>query len=209
MKNIKALNDLGRVQLSKSFFMREFLYSEIANFHGMPNIPEDPDLAVKVGRSICTELLEPLQDAFGRIAIRSAYRSKSINGFGNQMQKDGKKDYNCSSNEANYAKHIWEMPDKNGNIGGTVCIVVPSFIPLYESGVSWTELALWIHDHLPYSSMYFFPINAAFNLTWSETPERTIKSYVKPRRIADIPGVDLSGRSHEDLYQGLGPILQK
>jgi len=25
--------------------MRDFLYSEIANFHGLPYIPDDPDLA--------------------------------------------------------------------------------------------------------------------------------------------------------------------
>ena len=28
------------------FFMREFLYGEIANIHGMTNLPQDPDLVV-------------------------------------------------------------------------------------------------------------------------------------------------------------------
>ncbi len=41
-----GLEELGRVRLSKSFYMRDFLYSEIANFYGIPNIPDDPDLAV-------------------------------------------------------------------------------------------------------------------------------------------------------------------
>ena len=42
---VSALDDLGRVRLSSSFYMREFLYSEVANLHGIANIPDDPELA--------------------------------------------------------------------------------------------------------------------------------------------------------------------
>lgn len=45
-------------------------YSEIANFHGIPNIPDDPDLAIEAGRRLCEALLEPLYRTFGGIAIR-------------------------------------------------------------------------------------------------------------------------------------------
>ena len=55
--------------------MRDFLHSEIANLHGIPNIPDDPELAILPGRRLCGELLERLQAAFGRVAIRSAYRA--------------------------------------------------------------------------------------------------------------------------------------
>ena len=44
--SVAALTELGRVRLSEHFFMREMLYSEVANFHGMVNIPDDPDLAI-------------------------------------------------------------------------------------------------------------------------------------------------------------------
>ena len=74
-QSINALEELGRIRLSKSFFMRDFLYSEISNFYKIPNIPDDPDLAIKAGTKLCEELLEPLQETFGRIEIRSAYRS--------------------------------------------------------------------------------------------------------------------------------------
>ena len=47
-QSVDALENLGRVRLSPSFFMRDFLYSEIANFYGVQNIPEDPDLAIEV-----------------------------------------------------------------------------------------------------------------------------------------------------------------
>ncbi len=69
---IKALEKLGRVRLSRSFFMRDFLHSEISNFYGIPNLPEDPGLAIAAGRRLCGDLLEPLRDSFGGLAIRSA-----------------------------------------------------------------------------------------------------------------------------------------
>ena len=42
-----SLETFGRVRLSKYFFMRDFMFSEISGFHGRPNIPENPDLAIK------------------------------------------------------------------------------------------------------------------------------------------------------------------
>lgn len=37
-----ALEKLGRERLSPNFFFRDFLYSEIANYHGIPNLPHPP-----------------------------------------------------------------------------------------------------------------------------------------------------------------------
>ena len=89
--SVAALDNLGRVQLSKTFFMRDFLYSETGHLHGLSNIPQNPDLAIEVGTKLCENLLEPLQDHFGRLGIRSAYRSKEVNGFGNSRMKAKKK----------------------------------------------------------------------------------------------------------------------
>lgn len=108
---MRGLEDLGRVRLSKSFFMRDFLYSEISNNYGLPNIPDDPDLAIGVGTKLCEELLEPLSHTFGGISIRSAYRSCEVNGFGNKNK------LNCSSNERSYADHIWDRRDGEGYMG--------------------------------------------------------------------------------------------
>jgi len=58
-QTVSALETLGRVRLSKSFFMRDFLYSEIANFHGKQNIPVNPDLAITNGTRLCEELWNP------------------------------------------------------------------------------------------------------------------------------------------------------
>jgi hypothetical protein len=81
--SMRGLEELGRVRLSPSFFMRDFLYSEIANFYGIPKVP-DPDLAIEAGRRLCAELLQPMQQTFGRIAIRSACRSAEVTDYGNK-----------------------------------------------------------------------------------------------------------------------------
>lgn len=81
LKTVTSLDSLGRVRLSPNFWMREFLYSDVANFHGMPNVPDDPDLAIMVGKRLCEGLLEPLHRTFGKVLIRSAFRSCSVNDF--------------------------------------------------------------------------------------------------------------------------------
>ena len=68
--SVKSLEALGRVRLSENFFMRDFLYSEIANLYRLSNIPDDPDLAIAAGKKLCAELLEPLREQFLRISIR-------------------------------------------------------------------------------------------------------------------------------------------
>jgi hypothetical protein len=77
-QTIRAAEDFGRIRLSKSFFMRDFLYSDIARIEGMRNFPDDPGLAIAAGSQLCEQLLEPLQATFGRLAIRSAYRGKYL-----------------------------------------------------------------------------------------------------------------------------------
>jgi hypothetical protein len=64
-KSVKTLEDFGRIRLSKSFFMRDFLHSEISQVESIPNIPDDPDLAVLAGGSLCKHVLEPLQEKLG------------------------------------------------------------------------------------------------------------------------------------------------
>lgn len=80
--SVVGLESLGRERRSRHFFMRDFLYSEIGNFHQIQNLPDDPSLALHTGRKLATELLEPLVETFGPIAVRSAYRSPAVNGYG-------------------------------------------------------------------------------------------------------------------------------
>src|SRR5690348_14458579 len=168
--SVRGLEQLGRVRLSSSFFMRDFLHSDIADLHGIPNIPDDPDLAIAAGRRLCEELLEPLQAAFGRLAIRSAYRAPGVNAFGNAHG------LSCASNERNYARHIWDRQDARG------C------------------MAWWIYDHLPYSELQFFPKLAAFNIGWHERPKRRIDSFIHPRGCLTRPGMENHAGVHSHAY---------
>lgn len=174
---VGALEELGRVRLSDSFFMRDFLYSEISQIEAIPNIPDNPELAIEAGTQLCQLLLEPLQARFGRIAIRSAYRSPAVNAKGAENGNQ----YSCAANEKNHAQHIWDHPDQDGYLGAMACIVVPALLPWYETHKDWTPLAWWIHANLPYTSQFWFPRLAAFNLGWRANPavKQSIQTYVE------------------------------
>ncbi|MCI5048580.1 MAG: hypothetical protein MRY59_13850 [Aquisalinus sp.] len=191
---IKSLEQLGRVRLSPSFFMRDMLYSEISNFCGIPNIPDDPDLAIAAGTKLCEELLEPLQAQFGRISIRSAYRSPAINQYGNENV------LGCASNENNYARHIWDRHDADGHMGAMATVVVNKFIPYFEETGDWQAMAWWIHDNLPYGSLIFYPKYAAFNIGWHEKPLRKINSFIAPKGCLTKPGMDNHEGPHDKAY---------
>jgi hypothetical protein len=197
---VHALEDFGRIRLSKSFFMRDFLYSEISQIEGIPNIPTDLLLAEEVGRQLCQNVLEPIQDKFGRISIRSAYRSSAVNARGAENNNQ----YKCAMNKTNFARHIWDERDaQNGGKGAMVCIVVNSFIPYYERTKNWSALAWWIHDHVPaYSEMEFFPTFAAFNISYHENPIKKITSVFQPKKgILTRPGMPNFDGSHEAEYE--------
>ena len=206
----EQLDALGRHRLSTNFYMREFLHTEIGAWFGIKNVPEKPELAVAMGERLCIELLEPLQTAFGKIHVRSGYRSLEVNAFGNERQ------LNCASNEKNFAGHIWDHPDAAGHYGATACIVVPALADYIEQGGSWTQMAWWVHDHLPYSSLCFFAKQGAFNINWHESPVREISSYAAPKGTLTRAGManhlGLHAAEYADLLTYLahgkpGPLI--
>jgi hypothetical protein len=189
-RSMWSLEKFGRARLSKHFYMRDFLMSEISAFHGIPNIPDEPDKAIEYGTRLCENLLDPLEETFGRVAIRSGYRSATLNTYGNENK------LNCARSDNPIECHIWDWA--GSPIAGT-SLVIPWFADQYDQGRDWRDLAWWVHDHLPYSEMWFFPKLAAFNLVWRPEPLRTISSYIAPRgmllRAGDTPAEDLASRA--------------
>ena len=104
-----GLDKLGRIPLSRYFHMREFLYSEIAVHYGVRNVPDDIDRAVESGRELCRLLLDPLQDAFGRVHIRSGYRSRAVN-------REGVGKHNCAAD--NDGAHTWDFASSDTGRAG-------------------------------------------------------------------------------------------
>jgi hypothetical protein len=194
-RTVRSAEAFGRVRLSQSFFMRDFLFSEIAAIHGFTNLPDDLPLAIAAGRALCEQLLEPLQATFGRLAIRSSYRSPEVNAYSNA------RGLNCAANERDLARHIWDRRDARG-MGAMACIVVPWLVDRIATGTSWQAMAWWIHDHLPYSELQFFPKLCAFNIGWHEAPRRTIYSFISPRGYLTRPGMPNHAGDHRRFYPG-------
>jgi hypothetical protein len=198
---VRAAEAFSRVRLSRNFFMRDFLYSEISAIHGLRNLPDDPDLAIAAGRKLCENLLEPLQATFGRLGVRSAYRSPQVNAFGSRHS------LSCASNEKNLARHIWDRRSSDGGMGALASVVVPWLIDQCDPISRWISIAWWIHDNLPYSELQFFPKLTAFNIGWHENPKRTIYSFVRPRGFLTKPGFPNHAGDHSGFYPGF-PVLQ-
>jgi hypothetical protein len=166
----RQLEKLGRVRLSEHFYMRQFLYSEIAVAFGIVNVPDDPDLALEAGTRLCENILEPLVREFGPIVIRSGFRSARLNALGNAQG------LNCAKNEKNHAYHIWDHRDTDGHMGAAACLFIPAFNDERTSLTTWQELAWWIDGNLPYHRLTFFTHGHAFNIGWHERPRREIFS---------------------------------
>lgn len=173
----EGLDRLGRIQLSRSFHLREFLYSEIAMHYGIRNVPDAGRVeeAVYAGTRLCELLLEPLQDRFGRIHVRSGYRSRAVNTAGVGR-------HNCAADNDGF--HTWDWPSSRHGRGATACISIPAVSRVVLSGeVRFEALAWWIHDHLAdWSFMEFFATHkhsdeVCFNLGWHEEPLKTITNW--------------------------------
>ena len=134
------------------------------------------------------------------IHLRSGFRSVEVNAFGNIHN------LNCAQNEKDFAGHIWDRRDSAGRMGACVTVVVPWFLDEFGRTGDWRPLAWWVHDHLPYHHMMFFPKLAAFNLTWRQEPERLIYSHANPKGWLTKPGMPGHSGSHADRYPGFPPL---
>lgn len=197
----KELESLGRIRLSPNFYLREFLHSEIAQVNGFINAPQDPALAIQAGTALCEQVLEPIRAAWGKVHIRSGYRSAEVNDFGNRNRM------NCASNVRNAAAHIWDERDDDGQYGATACIVLPAYHDYFERTGDWASLAWWVHHHIPaYHEMCFFKEQCAFNIRWYEGSDgkQSIKTYLSNPDTGDKSALMSRGKMHA-LYQSRSP----
>ena len=133
--------------------------------------------------------------------MRSGYRSAALNRFGNEHA------LNCARNDNPIECHIWDRGGGTDSIAGA-SIVIPWFADQYEQGRDWRDLAWWMHDHLPYSGLWFFPKLCAFNIDWRPEPLRTISSYIAPRGKLLAAGAEPRENSAERraLYADFPPF---
>lgn len=176
-QNYSGLDRLGRIALSESFHMREFLYSEIAVEYQLRNVPEKAriEIAIEAGSKLCSLLLEPIQTRFGRIHVRSGYRSLQVNAAG--VAK-----HNCAADNRGF--HTWDYPSENNGVGATACISIPSFSSAVLAGTcAYESIAWWIYDNLPeWSHLEFFATpeysdEVCFNIGWLSIPLKTMTTW--------------------------------
>ena len=194
-QSYSGLDRLGRIALSESFHMREFLYSEIAVHYQLRNVPDKEriDIAIEAGSKLCSLLLEPLQKQFGRVHVRSGYRSREVNAAG--VQK-----HNCAADNRGF--HTWDHPSENNGIGATACISVPSVSKaVFDGTVSYESMAWWVYDNLPeWSHLEFFATaehsdEVCFNIGWLALP---LKAMMNRR-----------GGGNADLLQRIPPAPER
>ena len=87
-------------------------------------------------------------------------------------------------------------------MGAMACNALPWLVDRMQMGTPWQAMAWWIHDHLPYSELQFFPKLGAFNIGWHEVPRRTIFSFINPRGYVTRPGFPNHGGGDAGRYQG-------
>jgi hypothetical protein len=204
--DVATLTEYGRQRLSEHFFMREMLYSEVGNLHGVPNIPENPELALQVGCEVASRLLEPLKRAFGHVSIRSAYRSPVLNAFCNERFRAGDTACWCTDNDINAARHIWDRRDSDGHLGGTVTVFIPAYLEHYRKTEDYRPLAWWIRDHIDdYAELFFFRNLCAFNIRWYQGPSEKAIWYLDPptRSMLTKMGTDGFNGDHGQFYRSI------
>jgi len=205
-QSYSGLDRLGRIALSESFHMREFLYSEIAVQYHLRNVPEKAriDVAVEAGSKLCSHLLEPLQKRFGRIHVRSGYRSLEVNAAG--VEK-----HNCAADNRGF--HTWDHPSESNGIGATACISVPSVSrEVLAETCPYEAIAWWIHDNLPeWSHLEFFATpehsnEVCFNIGWLAQPLKTMTTWRGgPKALHKrIPSVEERAMSSQSLLNACG-----
>ena len=207
--DVASLTEFGRTRLSDNFFMREMLCSEVGNFHGVPNIPERPDLAVQVGREVATRLLEPLKRAFGHVSIRSAYRSPTLNAHCNERYVAGDTACWCTDNASNAAQHIWDRPDEAGFLGGTLTLVIPAYLDHHQRTGDYRPLAWWIRDNIEdYAQVTFFRPLCAFNIRWYQGPASKAISFLAPPYSEHLTeeGMDNFAGDHSEFYRDVAAM---
>jgi hypothetical protein len=173
-----GLENLGRIPLSRHFHLREFLYSEIAVHYQRRNVPDDVDRAVWAGSMLCQKLLDPLQDQFGRVHVRSGYRSRAVNREGFLGKRK------CA--EDNDGAHTWDYESKGFGFGAMASISVPNLSRRVLSGeLDVATIAWWVVDHFPeWSVLEFFATadvpyadEVVFNIGWNQTPQHVITNW--------------------------------
>lgn len=168
----KKYERLSRTRLSKNFILRDFLFSTEAAVCGHSNYPTDNvDQVIASGRLLCSKVLEPILERFGRFAITFGYQGRDTMErlFSDQEKVDKK---------ALSSPHHWDR----GTFGygdGSVYARVDILPFCVEDGeVGKEEFARWCMMNLDIDLLMQWRRANVFCITISPTPRRVWLEWV-------------------------------
>ncbi len=145
---------LARVRLSQSFFMRDFLYSDITVEREETNVPIRSELAVIAGRELCRTILEPLAQTFGGLTIVCGYLNPT----------------HCRLNRRDPKVHCWGFLDDNETIVAGASIYLPWFMDQHSLATDGKYLAGWVIQNLPCDHVLLDCDDNSIILCWTPKP---------------------------------------
>lgn len=189
-----------RTRLSKNFILRDFLYSSDSDFRGICNMPKDREMVIRAGKKLCSEILEPITEKFGKPFITFGYQSKE--GIEADWSPAKRKDNPRSS-----SPHMWDRLTYHKHIYCRVDIL-PACVE--DGEVSKSEFGKFLMYKLDIDLLMTFKRSNVFCITYSEYLRRRIwvdwgsPSKGEPKR-EDIIGTEFWRNIYPNLPEELRP----
>lgn len=156
------------VRLSRSFCLGDFLADPMIAYHGLPNLPQHPELVVIMGRELCTRVLEPLVATFGALQVVTGYRSKEA---AKRLQKE-----ETLLMDAAELPFTWDALGEDGRpVGAGVVVRIPWVLDREDEEAS-PAMGWWVRDHLPCDRVVIPREPGTLALTWRADPRRELLS---------------------------------
>lgn len=165
----QSLERFSRTRLSKTFYMRDFLFSGHSSAAGVHSYPvDDVDQVLRSGKELCERLLEPILERFGRFIITYGYTNR-LGMDGLLSRKEQLKVWSKSN------PHHWDR----GTFGKQVYARVDILPLCVEDGeVSKKEFGEWVMNNLDVCLLMQWRKSNVFCITISPRPRRVWLEWV-------------------------------
>lgn len=165
----KRYEELSLTRLSPNFILRDFMFSTEAAVCGHSNFSTDNiEQVIESGKQLCSKVLEPILEHFGRFAITFGYQNRDT--MEREFSVQDKLDKKYSS-----TPHHWDR----GTFGDQVYARVDIMPFCVEDGqVSKEDFARWCMMNLDIDLFMMWDKACIFCITISPSPRRVWLKWV-------------------------------
>lgn len=169
----KRYEQLSKTRLSKNFILRDFLFSTEAAVCGHSNFPTDNvEQVVESAKLLCSKVLEPILEHFGRFAITFGYQNRTT--MEREFSEQEKIDKRHSSTPHHYDRGTFGYGGEN-----TIYARVDIMPFCVEDGeVPKEEFARWCMMNLDIDLFQMWDRANIFCITISPKPRRVWLKWV-------------------------------